>query len=60
MHLLDKIPLYKRNPIMTKERHNAIMKRLKFRNKFLRDKSLKNRENYKIQRNLPKNHLRKT
>ena len=45
---------------MTKELHNAIMKRLRYRNKFLKDKSQTSRENYKIQRNLCKKLLRKT
>ena len=45
---------------MTKELHNAIMKRSKYRNKFLEDKSQASRENYKIQRNLCKKLLRKT
>ena len=35
-------------PFMTKELHNAIMKRLKYRNKFLKDKSQTSREYYKI------------
>ena len=35
-------------PFMTKELHNAIMKRSRYRNKFLKDKSQTNRENYKI------------
>ena len=45
---------------MTKEIHNAILKRSRYRNKFLKDKSQINRENYKIQRNLWKKLLRKT
>ena len=45
---------------MTKELHNAIMKRSRYRNKFLKDKSHTSRENYKIQRNLCKKLLRKT
>ena len=45
---------------MTKELHNAIMKRSRYRNKFLKDKSQTNRENYKIQRNLCKKLSRKT
>ena len=44
---------------MTKELNNAIMKRSKYRNKFLKDKSQTSRENYKIQRNLCKKLLRK-
>ena len=39
---------------MTKELHNVIMKRSRYRNKFLKDKSQTSRENYKIQRNLCK------
>ena len=35
-------------PFMTKELHNAVMKRSRYRNKFLKDKSQTNRENYKI------------
>ena len=50
----------KHAPIMTKELHNAIMKRSRYRNKFLKDKSQTSRENYKIQRNLCKKLLRKT
>ena len=45
---------------MTKELHNAIMKRSRYRNKFLKDKSQTSRENYKIHRNLCKKLLRKT
>ena len=44
---------------MTKELQNA-MKRSRYRNKFLKEKSKTNRENYKIQRNLCKKLLRKT
>ena len=47
-------------PFMTKELHNAIMRRSRYRNKFLKDKSQTSRENYKIQRNLCKKLLRKT
>ena len=47
-------------PFMTTELHNAIMKRSRYRNKFLKDKSQTSRENYKIQRNLCKKLLRKT
>ena len=36
-------------PFMTKEVHNSIMKRSRYRNKFLKDKSQTSRENYKIQ-----------
>ena len=45
---------------MTKEPHNAIMKRSRYRNKFLKDKSQTSRENYKIQQNFCKKLLRKT
>ena len=45
---------------MTKELHNAVIKRSRYRNKFLKDKSQTSRENYKIQRNLCKKLLRKT
>ena len=44
---------------MTEEIHNAIMRRSRYRNKFLKDKSQTIRENYKIQRNLHKKLLRK-
>ena len=47
-------------PFMTEEIHNVIMKRSRYRNKFLKDKSQTSRENYKIQRNLCKKLLRKT
>ena len=47
-------------PFITKELRNAIMKRSRYRNKFLKDKSPTSRENYKIQRNLCKKLLRKT
>ena len=47
-------------PFMTKELHDVIMKRSRYRNKFLKDKSQTSRENYKIQRNLCKKLLRKT
>ena len=47
-------------PFMTEELHNAIMKRSRYRNKFLKDKSETSRENYRIQRNLCKKLLRKT
>ena len=47
-------------PFMTKELNNAIMKRSRYRNKFLKDKSQTSWENYKIQRNLCKKLLRKT
>ena len=45
---------------MTKELHNAIMERLRYRNKFLKDKSQTSRDNFKIQRNVCKKLLRKT
>ena len=45
---------------MTKELHNTIMKRSRFRNKFLKDKSQTNRKNYKLQQNFCKKLLRKT
>ena len=45
---------------MTKELYNTtIMKRSRYRSKFLKDKSQTSRENYKIQRNLCKKLLRK-
>ena len=47
-------------PFLTKELHNAIMKRSSWRNKFLKDKSQISRGNYKIQRNLRRKLLRKT
>ena len=47
-------------PFMTEEIHNAIMKRSRYRNKFLKDKSQTSRENYKIQQNLCKKLLKKT
>ena len=45
---------------MTKELHVVIIKRSILKNKFLRQKSQANMDNYKIQRNLCKNFLRKT
>ena len=45
---------------MTKELHNAIMKRPRYRNKFFKGKCQTNRENYKIQRSFCKKLLRKT
>ena len=45
---------------MTKDLHNAIMKRSRYRNKVLKDKSQTNRENHKIQQNVCKKLLRKT
>ena len=47
-------------PFMTKDLHNAIMKRSRYRNKVLKDKSQTNRENHKIQQNVCKKLLRKT
>ena len=46
-------------PFMSKVVHNAIMKRSRYRNKFLKYKSQTSRENYKIQRNVCKKLLRK-
>ena len=45
---------------MTKELHVVIIKRSILKNKFLRQKNQANMDNYKIQRNLSKNFLRKT
>ena len=45
---------------MTKEIHNAIIKRSRYRNQFLKDKSQTSRENYKPQRNLCRKMLRTT
>ena len=45
---------------MTKELHNTIMMRSRYRNKFLKDINQTSRENYKIQQNLCKKLLRKT
>ena len=61
MHLSEK-KYFRANeaPFMTKEVHNSIMKRSRYRNKFLKDKSQTSRENYKIQRNFCKKLLRKT
>ena len=47
-------------PFITKEIHNATMQRLRYRSKFLKDKSQTNIENYKIQQNFYKKLLRKT
>ena len=47
-------------PFMTKELHNAIMKRSRYNNKFLKDKTQSNRENYKNQQNFCKKLARKT
>ena len=38
-------------PFTTKELHKGIMKRLRLRNKFLKNKDEINRNNYKVQRN---------
>ena len=46
-------------PFMTKELHNAIMKRYRYSKKFLKYKSQRSREIYKIQGNLCKKLLRK-
>ena len=45
---------------MTKELYNAIMKRSRYKNKFLKDKTQSNRENYKNQQNFCKKLSRKT
>ena len=50
----------KEAPFMTKELHNAIIKRSRYRNKFLKGKGQTSSENYKIQRNLCKKLLWKT
>ena len=47
-------------PFMTKELHDVIMKRSRYRNKFLKGKSQTSRENYKIQQNLCEKLLSKT
>ena len=47
-------------PFMTKELHKAIMKRLKLRNKFLKNKNQINRDNYKVQRSYWKKLLQTT
>ena len=60
MNLSEKYLHAKEAPFMTKELHNAIMKRSRYRNKFLKDKSQISRDNHKIQRNLSKKLLRKT
>ena len=61
MHLSEKKYLHSNEaPFMTKELHNAIMKRSRYRKKFLKDKSQASRKNYKIQRNLCKKLSRKT
>ena len=60
MHLSEKYLHAKEAPFMTKELHNAIMKRSRYKNKFLKDKSQISRENHKIQRKLCKKLLRKT
>ena len=61
MHLSEKKYLRANEaPFMTKELHNVIMNRSRYRNKFLKDKSLTSRENYKTQQNLCKKLLTKT
>ena len=61
MHLSEKKYLRANEvPFMTKELHDVIMKRSRYRNKFLKDKSQTNRENYKIHRNFSKKLSRKT
>ena len=61
MHLSEKKYLRANEvPFMTKELHDVIMKRSRYRNKFLKDKSQTSRENYKIHGNLCKKLLRKT
>ena len=47
-------------PFTTKELHKAIMKRFRLRNKFLKAKSITDRNNYNIQRNYCKKLLRST
>ena len=47
-------------PFMTKELHKGIMKRLRLRNKFLKNKDEINRNNYKVQRNYWKKLLKNT
>ena len=61
MHLSEK-KYFRANkaPFIAKELYNAVMKRSRYRNKFLKHKSQTSREKYKIQRNLCKNLLRKT
>ena len=61
MHLSEKKYLRANEvPFMTKELHNAIMKRSRYRNKFLKDKSQTSTETYIIQQNLYNKLLRKT
>ena len=62
MHLSEKkiFVQTKTKELMTKELHNAIMKRSRYRNKYLKDKSQTSRESYKIQQKLYKKLLRKT
>ena len=45
---------------MTKELHKAVMKRSRLRNKFLKDKTENNQENFKHQRHFCKKLLRTT
>ena len=47
-------------PFTTKELHKGIMKRLRLRNKFLKNKDEINRNNYKVQRNYWKKLLKNT
>ena len=60
MHLSEKNNFVQTKTLMTKELHNAIMKRSRYRNKFLKAKSPTNWGNYKIQRNFCKKLQRKT
>ena len=61
MHLSEK-KYFRANkaPFIANELYNAVMKRSRYRNKFLKHKSQTSREKYKIQRNSCKNLLRKT
>ena len=53
MHISEKNTFWKKKaPFMTKELHNRIMKILRFRNKFLKDKNQTNRVSCKTQRNI--------
>ena len=47
-------------PFMSKDLHEAIMKRSKLRNKFLKSRNLSDRKNYTSQRNLCKKLLKNT
>ena len=47
-------------PFMTKELYKAIMKRSRLRNKFLKDRTENNQNNFKLQRNFCKKLLRTT